>query len=354
MRIIENCAAQGRGLILAAAVLVANSACAAPAEVAKSGPANKQLTVSEGFRRPMEFAWIAPGVFTMGTPEAEAGHRPNESPRTQVEITRGFWMGRHEVTHGQWKDLMGSSMEDQARKALEDETLFHLGAGTMKLRAYFGLEKDGGTTALLGSTGDNVPMIWVTWDESVEYAKRLTRKMTESGAIEAGYEFRLPTEAEWEYAARAGTLGATHGGEMSIAKDGTAAVLNDIAWYSGNSGEGYVGRTIDASTWITQKEGAANGTPRDVGTKKANAWGLYDMLGNAAEWCQDWYSPLPGGNVSDWVGGTENPKGRIRRGGGWSTFANNARSGYRNAHEGNFRWVNLGFRLVLAKKEAIQ
>jgi formylglycine-generating enzyme required for sulfatase activity len=87
-----------------------------------------------------------------------------------------------------------------------------------------------------------------------------------------------------------------------------------------------------------------------VGTKKPNAWGLYDMLGNAAEWCMDWDGPLPGGSVTDWKGADQSPRGRIRRGGGWSTFAINARAGYRNSHEQEFRWVNLGFRLVLAKQ----
>lgn len=339
----------GSSLVLLLATT--NVAAGGNAAVVASG---QPVSIADGFRRPMELAWIAPGTFTMGTPDSEAGHRANESPQTRVEITQGFWMARHEVTHGQWKDLMGSSMEDQARKALDDETLFHLGAGTMPLRTYFGLTRESGTAGLLGSTGDDVPMIWISWDECVEFARRLTQRMAASGAIPSDYEFRLPTEAEWEYAARAGTLGATHAGDMALADDGSAPVLDGIAWYASNSGEGYDGKQIDASHWITQKEGAAHGSPRDVGTRAPNAWGLYDMLGNAAEWCSDWYAPLPGGQVRDWKGGSENPKGRIRRGGGWSTFARNARSGYRNAHEGDFRWVNLGFRVVLAKKEAVR
>lgn len=309
-----------------------------------------ELTLHEGLSSPLQMAWLPSGSFVMGSPEGEVGRRANEGPLTRVEITRGFWIGRYEVTHGQWRDIMGTSLEDQAEKALLDDTLFHLGAGEMTIRKYFGLTRDSGTDALLGATDPDVPMIWVSWEESVEFASRLTARMAAAGVIPEGYAFRLPTEAEWEYAARAGTTGATHAGEIMVGKDGRSPALEKIAWYAANAGDGYTGRMVDASTWITQKDAAAKGSPREVGTRQPNAWKLYDMLGNAAEWCMDWYAPLPGGSVKDPLVVEQNAKGRIRRGGGWSTFPANARSAYRNAHEENFRWINLGFRLVLTKQ----
>ncbi|HZZ92173.1 MAG TPA: formylglycine-generating enzyme family protein [Usitatibacter sp.] len=297
----------------------------------------------------LSLAWIPAGSFTMGTPKTEAAHRANESPPTRVTLTDGFWMGTHEVTNGQWKALMGDSVLEQARKAQMDDFPFAMGAGTMHLRDYFKLSKDGDTMRLVGNTDDEVPIIWVSWEESREFCRRLNELARVQHKLPEGYTYRLPTEAEWEYAARAGTTGATHAGEMVIASDHTAAVLEGIAWYAGNAREGYEGHAIDTTTWIKNKaEGAGRAGPRKVGTKAPNAWGLYDMLGNVAEWCLDWEGPLPGGSVIDWKGPPAG-KMRIRRGGGWSTFASHARAGYRNAHEPNFRWINLGFRVVLAK-----
>jgi formylglycine-generating enzyme required for sulfatase activity len=300
-------------------------------------------------QRAMTLAWIPAGTFTMGTPKTEAAHRANESPQTRVTLTHGFWMGTHEVTNGQWKALMGTDVVEQARKAQLDEFRFAMGAGTMVVRDYFKLAKTGDTMRLVGNTDDDVPIIWVSWEEAMDFCRKLTELARAQGKLPDGYVYRLPTEAEWEYAARAGTTGATHAGEMVIAPDHTAAVLDGIAWYAGNANEGYEGHAIDTDEWATKKsEGAGKAGPRKVGTKAPNAWGLYDMLGNAAEWCLDWEGPLPGGSVTDWKGPPAG-KMRIRRGGGWSTFASHARAGYRNAHEPNFRWINLGFRVVLAK-----
>ncbi|MBL8268299.1 formylglycine-generating enzyme family protein [Steroidobacter sp.] len=327
------------------ALLAGQAACAQQAE--------KSMQVRGPFKRDMTLVWIPAGSFTMGTPETEQGRRKNESPRTKVTLTQGYWMGAHEVTHGQWQALMGTDVVQQARLAQMDDTTFHLGAGSMHLRDYFNMTKDSDTLQLVGNVDADLPMIWVSWNEAREFARKLTEVTRARGALPSGYEFRLPTEAEWEYAARAGTTGATYAGELKLAADQSSPTMHEIAWYAGNAREGYTGRAISTANWVTKKEGAAGEAgPRLVGTKLPNAWGLYDMLGNAAEWCMDWDGPLPGGSVTDWQGGKPSPKGRIRRGGGWSTFANNARAGYRNAHEAEFRWVNLGFRVVLAKQSS--
>ncbi|MDD3180507.1 MAG: formylglycine-generating enzyme family protein [Opitutaceae bacterium] len=298
----------------------------------------------------MKLVWIAPGTFTMGTPDDEAAHLKNESPQTRVTITQGYWLGSHEVTQRQWKALMGTDVVGQARVAQMDDTFFLLGGKNLThLRDYFNVTKDDDTMRLVGNTDDNLPIIWVSWNEAMVYCRKLTEAARQRGDLPTGYEYRLPTEAEWEYACRAGTTGGTHvGDQMVIEKDGSSRSLDPIAWYAANIEVGYEGHCIDTDTWATKKpEGAGQAGPRAVGTKSPNAWGLFDMLGNAAEWCMDWDGAYPGGSVSDWQGPATG-KFKVRRGGGWSTFASHARSGYRNWHEPEFRWINLGFRVALA------
>jgi len=160
----------------------------------------------------MEFVKIPVGEFMMGCSTGDNSCKPEEKPQHQVRITKALEMGKYEVTQAQWKAVMNSN-----------------------------------ESAIVG---DNNPVENVTRAETIEFANRLNMRND-------GYRYRLPTEAEWEYAARAGTTGATYG------------PLADIAWYGKNS----------------------NDESHPVGGKKPNAWGLYDMLGNVREWTADTFAP---------------------------------------------------------------
>jgi formylglycine-generating enzyme required for sulfatase activity len=162
--------------------------------------------------------------------------------------------------------------------------------------------------------GDDLPVEQVTWDEAMEFCRKLTERERAANRLPAGYGYTLPTEAQWEYACRAGTTGDYAGD------------LDAMAWYDKNSG----------------------GTPHPVGTKRANAWGLADMHGNVCERCLDWYDDkYRGGEVT-------NPRGpasgsfRVLRGGGWSFDALGVRSAVRFSGSPGSRGDDLGFRLALS------
>ncbi|MDB6127333.1 MAG: phosphate transporter periplasmic phosphate-binding protein [Verrucomicrobia bacterium] len=297
----------------------------------------------------MKLVWIAPGEFTMGSPANEAGRRANEGPQTAVKLTHGFWLGSTEVTQGQWRALMDRDLVAQARLAQVDDTQYLIsGKKMMYMRDFAGVERDGDTMKMVANVADDLPIYWVSWEEAVIFCRKLNEREKAARRLPEGYEYRLPTEAEWEYACRAGTQEATYAGNLHIGEDRSAPELDAIAWYTGTSGIGYTGHSIDSSNFSEKKEfSAGKAGPRVVGTKKPNAWGLYDMLGNAAEWCLDWSSDYPGGNVIDPTGPATG-KYRVRRGGGWSSNATLTRAAYRNWHEPTYRWSNLGLRVALA------
>ena len=167
----------------------------------------------------MEFVWIPPGEFRMGSTSSEANN--NERPVTEVRISAGFWLGKYEVTQSEWESVMDSNPS-----------------------RFSGCPR--------------CPVERVSWEDVQGFIRRLNSQ-------EGREVYRLPTEAEWEYAARAGTAGDRYGN------------LDAIAWYGENSGN----RT------------------QPVGGKTPNAWGLHDMLGNVWEWVEDWYGDYPGGSVTD-------------------------------------------------------
>jgi formylglycine-generating enzyme required for sulfatase activity len=267
---------------------------------------------------------IPAGTFNMGSPPREPGRFENEVQH-EVTITKPFWLGRTAVTHGQWKALMGTDLVAQDRKANPnvDPPNRH------------------------GNIDENEPMYFVNWDEAMAFCQKLNERVRTDGALPEGYEFTLPTEAQWEYACRAGTTEATYAGPMQILGKANAPVLDAIAWYGGSSSVGYQGIGWDTKDWPEKQYPGGNAGPRDVGLKQPNAWGLYDMLGDVFQWCRDWYGPYPNGRAIDPVG-PESGAGRVGRGGGWVNEAADCRSASRAKDAPGFRGGNLGFRLALS------
>jgi formylglycine-generating enzyme required for sulfatase activity len=213
-----------------------------------------------------KFAQICPGTFMLGSPDSEPGRDSNEGPQHQVTISKAFELQTTEVTQSQWQAVMGSNP------------------------SYF--------------KGPDFPVEQVSWDDAQVFIAKLN-------ALGDGYRYRLPTEAEWEYAARAGTTGPYAGD------------LDAMAWYHANSGN----------------------TTHPVATKAPNAWGLYDMHGNVWEWTQDWYGDYSASAVTDPVGPSSG-SGRVRRGGGWGNHSRYCRSADRNLDSPDFRYGSLGLRLL--------
>ncbi len=235
---------------------------------------------------PANMVLIAPNTFTMGTPANEVNRHADEGPQTTVTISHGFWMGKYEVTQREYLAVIGSNPSQ--------------------------------------FPGDlDRPVETVSWLDATNYCARLTQQELAAGRIPPGSHYRLPTEAEWECAARAGTST-----RFSYGDDPNFASLTNHAWYWFNSGFG----------------------THPVGQKAPNPWGLYDMEGNVLEWTQDWYGPYPGGSVADPQGPASNPQGvKVIRGGAWDAFESDCRSG-RRLTEGVHPFIHdfiLGFRLVL-------
>ena len=242
---------------------------------------------------PGEWVLIRAGSFTMGSFTGEPD-RENDEAQHRVTLTHDFEMQTTEVTQGQFQDVMGytpSEFTGCGRDCPVEQVSWHEAAAYCNvLSERAGLGQCYGCN---GSGGD------VTCSPSSRYSTPYSCP---------GY--RLPTEAEWEYGARAGTTGSRYGD------------LNAIAWHSNNSGS----------------------TTHRVGQKRANAWGLYDMLGNVWEWCHDWYGDYPGGAVTDPFGPGEGSF-RVYRGGSWNRYTRGVRAALRNRIVPGDRNYYLGFRL---------
>ena len=250
-----------------------------------------------------EMRWIPPGRFLMGSPVDEAGRRDNEGPRHEVRIGAGFWLASTPCTQALWQAVMGgnpSRFQSPER-----------------------------------------PVELVSFDDVQEFLARVDDHIP-------GLGLTLPSEAEWEYACRAGTETATYAGDLEILGDANAPVLDEIAWYAGNSGVGFeLENGFDLSSHYSNQHYAdsPSGT-HPVGEKRLNPWGLYDMLGNVWEWCADHFhddyegAPADGGA---WLA-EDSSAGRVLRGGSWLSGARLARAASRDAFVPGSRNDNFGFR----------
>jgi formylglycine-generating enzyme required for sulfatase activity len=264
--------------------------------------------------------WIPAGTFMMGSPESEPGNSPMETQH-QVTLTKGFYMGKYPVTQAQYQEVMGKTIVQQQALASFPKT------------TDFG-------------RGDDYPMYYVSWYDALAFCNKLsmmeglspayrisgstdpdgwgTVPTSESETWNVVYiitdsnGYRLPTEAQWEYACRAGTTAAYNTGDT---------ISDDTGWYKDNS----------------------DGRTHELGLKTPNAWGLYDMHGNVLELCWDWY-----GYDIYWDGAQTDPVGtrpymgdfRVARGGSWTESGQSLRSAYRGYDRTYYRSEYTGFRVV--------
>ena len=228
----------------------------------------------------MELIEIPAGTFTMGSPAGEKGRQENEEQVT-VTLTKPFGLGKTEVTQGQWNKVMGTAPWEGKPFAQADK---------------------------------DCPTSCVDWNDATAFCQRLTDTEHTNGKLPAGESYRLPTEAEWEYACRAGTQTAWSFGDDE-------SLFGNYGWFEGN----------------------VFSYPHAVGLKKPNPWGLFDMHGSVFEWCSDWYDrKLSGG--TDPVG-PEGGSRHVLRGGGWWRNTGYCRSARRSSVP-SYRHNDLGFRVA--------
>lgn len=295
-----------------------------------------------------DFAWCPPGSFMMGSPDFESG-RDDDEIRHQVTLTKGFWMGTTEVTQGQWKSLMnGETIDDIFRNALHDDRQYDFRKGTKTFREDFGVARNADPRKWCCDLVDDIPVYYVGWNEAARFCSALTEHERSANQLPDGYEYRLPTEAEWEYACRAGTASALPNGKnLSILGENNAPELDSISWYGGNSSQGFHGQGWDTSNWKEKQYSSGSAAPRRVAQKESNNWGVYDMIGNVWEWTNDRYESYSRNNVTNPVGGRFGTY-RVIRGGAWDMPAARCRSAFRASDCVGLRQRNLGFRVVLA------
>ena len=246
-----------------------------PTTASSSGPVSqpaKELTLDLGNKVTMKLVLIPAGKFMMGSPKDEKDRYDNEGPQHEVAISKPFYMSIYTVTQTQYEQVMGKNPSND--KDIQN------------------------------------PVNTVSWDDAVEFCKKLSQK--------TGKTVRLSTEAEWEYACRAGSKTRFYYGDDD-------SKLDDYAWYSENSSK----------------------TKHAVGQKKPNDWGLYDMHGNIFQWCSDWYANSYTDTQENDPSGPIKGKTRVLRGGCWGYPPRLCRSAFRNGVVPSILSGSIGFRVVV-------
>jgi len=247
-----------------AVVVLLTMSCFIPNSMAQNKGAGTFTSPTIGAK----FVLIPAGSFMMGEPDIEV------DPQHRVTISQPFFLQTTEVTQGQWKRVMGNNPSDFSR------------------------------------CGDECPVEEVSWKDVQEFIGKLNK-------LEGTDKYRLPTEAQWEYAARSG------GKKEEWAGTSNESSLGNYAWYDANSGD----------------------KTHPVARKQPNGLGLFDMSGNVSEWCQDWFDIYPAGSVTD-PSGPSSGSSRVYRGGTWGHLAWTARAAYRSSDDPGATFNSLGFRLL--------
>ncbi|MCC5789527.1 MAG: formylglycine-generating enzyme family protein [Opitutales bacterium] len=225
--------------------------------------------------------WIEPGEFLMGSPSSAEWHLDSEGPQTQVRLTHGYWLGATPITQGQWEALMGNNPSN------------------------------------FKESGSNAPVETVSWNDAMEFCRKLTERERTAGRLPQGYKYALPSEAQWEYAVRAGT---------------------QTPWWFGYDAEDF-----SLYAWFASNSGMRT---HPVGQKSPNPLGLYDVYGNVSELTRSWYGDYPGGSKVDYEGPMTGTR-RVVRGGAWFHPPLGIRSAIRARVPPDRRDNWLGFRIAL-------
>jgi formylglycine-generating enzyme required for sulfatase activity len=258
------------------AIGIVNCCCFADEGAGRSHPSSRTNHIIPDLK--LELIWAPPGSFLMGSPSDEPDRNKAEGPQTRVTLTEGFWLGKTEVTQAQYEAVMGQN------------------PSSFKTR------------------GKDAPVERVSWTDAMAFCAKLNERERAGGRLLEGYAFTLPTEAQWEYAYRAGTTGEYPGDP------------EQMGWHAKNSGD----------------------STHPVGQKRANAWGFYDMPGNVLEWTLDWYGNYPGGSVTNYAGPRKGYY-RTARGGSWRTDLRLMRSAARSGGSEAREDYTIGFRIALSR-----